>query len=161
MDRLVLEADPHRVIEGLMIAAYAIGAAAGYFYIRAEYPLAVRSIRSAIQQAEERGYLGHRILGSEFSLRLEVREGAGAFVCGEETALILSLEGQRGMPRLRPPYPAQRGFRGQLTLINNVETLACVPWILRNGPETFAALGTATSKAPRSSRWPARSTTAG
>jgi len=146
MDRLVLEADPHRVIEGLMIAAHAIGAAEGYFYIRAEYPLAVQRIRSAIQQAEQRGYLGERILGSQFSLRLEVREGAGAFVCGEETALILSLEGQRGMPRLRPPYPAERGFRGQPTLINNVETLACVPWILRNGPEAFAALGTGSSK---------------
>lgn len=146
MDRLVLEADPHRVIEGLTIAAYAIGAGEGYFYIRAEYPLAVRSIRSAILQAQARGCLGQRVLGSEFSFRLEVREGAGAFVCGEETALILSLEGQRGMPRLRPPYPAERGLRGQPTLINNVETLACVPWILRNGPETFAALGTATSK---------------
>lgn len=146
MDRLVLEADPHRVIEGLTIAAYAIGAAAGYFYIRAEYPLAVRSIRSAILQAQARGYSGQRVLGSEFSFRLEVREGAGAFVCGEETALILSLEGQRGMPKLRPPYPAERGFHGQPTLINNVETLACVPWILRHGPESFAALGTETSK---------------
>jgi NADH-quinone oxidoreductase subunit F len=146
MDRLVLESDPHRVIEGLAIAAHAIGAAEGYFYIRAEYPLAVRRIRSAILQAQALGYLGERIRGSEFSFHLEVREGAGAFVCGEETALILSLEGQRGMPKLRPPYPAERGFRGQPTLINNVETLACVPWILRNGPEAFAALGTTTSK---------------
>ena len=145
-DRLVLEADPHRVIEGLAIAAYAIGASEGFFYIRAEYPLAVERIRSAIRQAEARGYLGRRMLGSAFSLRLEVREGAGAFVCGEETALILSLEGQRGMPRLRPPYPAERGFRGQPTVINNVETLACVPWILRHGPQAFAALGTNTSK---------------
>ena len=146
MDRLVLESDPHRVIEGLAIAAYAVGAAEGYFYIRAEYPLAVRRVRAAIRQAEQRGWLGERILGSEFSLRLEVHEGAGAFVCGEETALILSLEGERGMPKLRPPYPAERGLRGQPTLINNVETLACVPWILRHGAGTFAALGTGTSK---------------
>jgi NADH-quinone oxidoreductase subunit F len=145
MDRLVLESDPHRVVEGLALAAYAIGAAEGFFYIRAEYPLAVRRIRQAIADAESHGYLGARILGSSFSLRLEVREGAGAFVCGEETALILSLEGQRGMPRLRPPYPAERGFRGQPTLINNVETLAAVPWILRHGAEAYASLGTKTS----------------
>ncbi|MGC9950809.1 MAG: NADH-ubiquinone oxidoreductase-F iron-sulfur binding region domain-containing protein [Bryobacteraceae bacterium] len=138
MDRAVLESDPHRVLEGLAIAAYAIGAAEGYLYIRAEYPLAVRHIRAAIIQARERGYLG--------SLHLEVREGAGAFVCGEETALIQSLEGQRGMPRLRPPYPVERGFRGKPTIINNVETLACVPWIVRHGPAAFAAFGTATSK---------------
>jgi NADH-quinone oxidoreductase subunit F len=138
MDRLVLEADPHRVIEGLAIAAFAIGAPEGFFYIRAEYPLAVRNVRHAIRQAEERGVLG--------GLRLEVREGAGAFVCGEETALIASLEGRRGMPRLRPPYPVERGFRGRPTLINNVETLACVPWILRHGAAEFAKLGTASSK---------------
>ncbi len=146
MDRLVLESDPHRVLEGLVIAAYAIGAAEGIFYIRAEYPLAVRRIREAIRQAEERGFLGQRILDSEFSLRLEVREGAGAFVCGEETALIQSLEGQRGTPRLRPPYPIQRGFRGRPTLVNNVETLACVPWIVRRGAGPFNALGTESSK---------------
>jgi NADH-quinone oxidoreductase subunit F len=146
MDRLVLEADPHRVLEGLAIAAYAIGATEGFLYIRAEYPLAVRHVRAAIEEAEKRGYLGEYIAGSKFSLRLQVREGAGAFVCGEETALILSLEGQRGMPRLRPPYPAESGFRGQPTSINNVETLACVPWILRHGPEAFAALGTPASK---------------
>jgi NADH-quinone oxidoreductase subunit F len=146
MDRLVLEADPHRVIEGLAIAAYAVGASQGFFYVRTEYPLAVQRIRSAIGQAEARGYLGERVLGSEFSLHVEVREGAGAFVCGEETALILSLEGQRGMPKLRPPYPIERGFRGQPTVVNNVETLACVPWILRHGAQAFAALGTATSK---------------
>ena len=138
MDRAVLESDPHRVLEGLAIAAHAIGAAEGYLYIRAEYPLAVRHIRAAIVQARERGYLG--------SLHLEVREGAGAFVCGEETALIQSLEGQRGMPRLRPPYPVERGFRGKPTIINNVETLACVPWIMRHGPAAFAAFGTPTSK---------------
>jgi NADH-quinone oxidoreductase subunit F len=138
MDRLVLESDPHRVIEGLAIAAYAIGAAEGYLYIRAEYPLAVRHARAAIRQAEGRGLLGR--------LRLEVREGAGAFVCGEETALIQSLEGKRGMPKLRPPYPIERGFHGHPTLINNVETLACVPWIVRHGAAAFAALGTAGSR---------------
>jgi NADH-quinone oxidoreductase subunit F len=138
MDRAVLESDPHRVLEGLAIAAYAIGAAEGYLYIRAEYPLAVRNIRAAIRQAEDRGLLQ--------GLRLEVREGAGAFVCGEETALIASLEGRRGTPRLRPPYPVERGFRGCPTLINNVETLACVPWIIRHGAEAFAAFGTPSSK---------------
>jgi NADH-quinone oxidoreductase subunit F len=145
MDRLVLESDPHRVVEGLAIAAYAVGAEEGFFYIRAEYPLAVRRIREAIRQAEARGLLGERADG-RLRLRLEVREGAGAFVCGEETALIASLEGERGMPRLRPPYPVEKGFRGRPTVINNVETLACVPWIMRHGPEAFAALGTETSK---------------
>jgi len=146
MDRLVLESDPHRVLEGLAIAAYAIGAAEGYLYIRAEYPQAVRHTRAAIRQAEERGFLGRNIRGSRFSLRLEVREGAGAFVCGEETALIQSLEGKRGMPKLRPPYPVERGLRGHPTVINNVETLACVPWIVRHGAGAFAALGTANSR---------------
>ena len=138
MDRLVLESDPHRVLEGLAIAAHAVGATQGYLYIRAEYPLAVGHTRAAIQQAEERGLLG--------ALQLEVREGAGAFVCGEETALIQSLEGKRGIPRLRPPYPVERGFRGKPTIINNVETLACVPWILRHGASAFAAFGTKTSR---------------
>ena len=138
MDRLVLESDPHRVLEGLAIAAYAVGATQGYLYIRAEYPLAVRHTRAAILQATERGLLG--------ALRLEVREGAGAFVCGEETALIQSLEGKRGMPKLRPPYPVERGFRGKPTVINNVETLACVPWILRHGAAAFAAFGAGTSR---------------
>jgi NADH-quinone oxidoreductase subunit F len=146
MDRLVMESDPHRVIEGLAIAAFAIGARTGIFYVRSEYPQAVRHLRAALRQAEERGFLGERILGSDFDLRLEVREGAGAFVCGEETALIASLEGRRGMPRLRPPFPVERGFRGAPTSINNVETLACLPWILRHGPEEFAAMGTETSK---------------
>jgi len=146
MDRLVLESDPHRVIEGLAIAAYAIGAAEGFLYIRAEYPQAVRHTRAAIRQAEQRGFLGQNILGSAFSLRLEVREGAGAFVCGEETALIQSLAGKRGMPKLRPPYPVERGLRGHPTVINNVETLACVPWIIRHGAGAFAALGTANSR---------------
>jgi NADH-quinone oxidoreductase subunit F len=146
MDRLVLESDPHRVLEGLAIAAFAVGAAEGYLYIRAEYPLAVRRIEIAIRQAEERGLLGANIFGTSYTLRLQVREGAGAFVCGEETALIQSLEGKRGMPRLRPPYPVESGFRGKPTVINNVETLACVPWILRHGPQAFASLGTAASK---------------
>ena len=145
MDRLVLESDPHRVLEGLAIAAYAVGAEQGYFYIRAEYPQAVRQIREAIRQAEAAGVLGPRVLDSDFRLRLEVREGAGAFVCGEETALIASLEGDRGMPRLRPPYPVEKGLHDRPTVINNVETLACVPWILRNGPEAFASLGTESS----------------
>jgi len=138
MDRAVLESDPHRVLEGLAIAAYALGAAEGFLYIRAEYPLAVRHVRAAIQQARARGYFD--------SLRLEVREGAGAFVCGEETALIQSLEGKRGMPRLRPPYPVECGFRGKPTIINNVETLACVPWIIRHGAQAFARFGTPTSR---------------
>ena len=146
MDRLVLEADPHRVIEGLAITAYATGASQGYLYVRAEYPLAVRHVRHAIEQATERGFLGDRILDTDFSLRIEVREGAGAFVCGEETALIASIEGRRGMPRFRPPFPAERGLYGQPTCINNVETLACVPWIIRHGADAFASLGTATSK---------------
>jgi NADH-quinone oxidoreductase subunit F len=138
MDRLVLESDPQRVVEGLAITAYAVGAGHGIFYIRAEYPQAVRHVREAIAQAERAGLLGE--------LTLEVREGAGAFVCGEETALIASLEGERGMPRLRPPYPIERGFRGRPTVINNVETLACVPWIIRHGAEAFAAFGTGSSK---------------
>ncbi|HEX9185903.1 MAG TPA: NADH-ubiquinone oxidoreductase-F iron-sulfur binding region domain-containing protein, partial [Vicinamibacteria bacterium] len=146
MDRLVLESDPHRVVEGLALAAYAVGAEEGFFYVRAEYPLAVRRVREAIRQAEARGLIGETALGGRLRLRLEVREGAGAFVCGEETALVASLEGRRGMPRLRPPYPAERGFRGRPTVINNVETLACVPWILRHGPAAFAGLGTESSK---------------
>ena len=146
MDRAVLEADPFRVIEGLTIAAYAVGASEGYLYVRREYPIAVRHVRAAIEQAEKHGYLGQNILGTPFSLRLQVREGAGAFVCGEETALIQSIEGRRGMPRPRPPYPAQSGLWGKPTLINNVETLACLPWIFRRGADAFAALGTEKSK---------------
>jgi NADH-quinone oxidoreductase subunit F len=146
MDRLVLESDPHRVLEGLAIAGYATGAGQGYLYIRAEYPLAVRHVRHAIRQAEEQGLLGKQVLGSNFDFHLEVREGAGAFVCGEETALIASLEGQRGMPRLRPPFPVEQGLHGRPTTVNNVETLATLPWILRHGPEAFAAMGTETSR---------------
>jgi NADH-quinone oxidoreductase subunit F len=146
MDRMLLESFPFRIIEGLAIAAVAVGAHEGVFYIRREYPLAVKRIRSAIEQCEQRGWLGDRLLGMDYPLRLSIKEGAGAFVCGEETALIASVEGQRGMPRLRPPFPAESGLWGQPTLINNVETLALVPWILRRGPESFAALGTASSK---------------
>jgi NADH:ubiquinone oxidoreductase subunit F (NADH-binding)/NADH:ubiquinone oxidoreductase subunit E len=146
MDRAVLEADPFRVVEGLAIAAYAIGASEGYVYVRREYPIAVAHVRSAIAEAEEKGFLGQNILGTPLSFKLHVREGAGAFVCGEETALMQSIEGKRGMPRPRPPYPAQSGLWGRPTLINNVETLACLPWIFRRGAEAFAALGTEKSK---------------
>ena len=143
MDRMLLESYPYRVLEGLAIAAYAVGAHEGILYIRAEYPLAVQRVREAIRRCEERNLLGAGICGSDFSLHLRIMEGAGAFVCGEETALIASIEGRRGMPRLRPPYPAEAGLWGKPTSINNVETYALVPWILRQGAEKFAALGTA------------------
>jgi NADH-quinone oxidoreductase subunit F len=130
----------------MMIAAYAIGAQQGYLYIRAEYPHAVRNVREAIRCAEEDGLLGEHILGTPFSFRLQVKEGAGAFVCGEETALIASLEGRRGVPQLRPPFPVERGLHGRPTLLNNVETFAAVPWIVRHGPDEFAAVGTEGSK---------------
>ncbi len=146
MDRSVLESDPHRVIEGMLIAGYAMGASAGFVYVRAEYPLAVKRMHLAIEQAEKAGFLGKNILGSQFSFSIGIREGAGAFVCGEETALIQSIEGERGMPRLRPPFPAQSGLWGKPTTINNVETLANVPWIMRNGAAAFAAMGTEKSK---------------
>ncbi len=146
MDRLVLESDPHRVIEGLIIAAYCVGAKKAYIYVRAEYPIAVQHMRAAIGHAEERGYIGDDVLGSGFSIEFEVREGAGAFVCGEETALIASIEGERGMPRFRPPYPTTKGLFGRPTVINNAETLACVPWIIRRGADEFAKYGTETSK---------------
>jgi NADH-quinone oxidoreductase subunit F len=146
MDRSVLEGDPHAVLEGLTIAAYAIGASEGYVYVRAEYPLAVARLWIAINDARERGFLGEDILGSGFSFDVHIKEGAGAFVCGEETALIASIEGKRGMPRLRPPYPAAEGLWGKPTNNNNVETYANVPWIIRNGAEAYAAYGTETSK---------------
>lgn len=146
MDRMILESFPFRVIEGLAIAAVAVGAQEGIFYIRHEYPLAVKRVRAAIAELEKRGWLGEKLLGVGGPLKLSVFEGAGAFVCGEETALIASIEGQRGMPRLRPPFPAQSGLWGKPTLINNVETLAMAPWILRQGAEKFAAIGTAKSK---------------
>ncbi len=146
MDRMVLESYPYRVLEGMMLAALAVGAREGFLYIRAEYPLAVRRVQDALQRLEEAGWLGDRIQGSDFSLRLRVFEGAGAFVCGEETALLRSLEGRRGTPRLRPPFPATCGLWNCPTLINNVETFALVPWIIRHGAEAFAAIGTPTSK---------------
>ncbi|HNQ50264.1 MAG TPA: NADH-quinone oxidoreductase subunit NuoF [Candidatus Omnitrophota bacterium] len=146
MDRSVLEGDPHSVIEGMVIAGFAIGAAKGYFYIRAEYPLAVERIQKAIEDARSCGLLGKNILGSHFSFDLEVRLGAGAFVCGEETALIASIEGKRGTPRPRPPYPSVKGLWGKPTVINNVETLANIPYIFLKGGDHFAKVGTATSK---------------
>ncbi len=146
MDRSVLEGDPHSVIEGLAIGGYAIGASEGYVYARAEYPIAIKRLQIAIKQAEERGLLGDNILGTGFSFHLHIKQGAGAFVCGEETALIASIEGQRGMPRMRPPYPANKGLFGKPSNINNVETLANIGWIIRNGAEKFAAIGTEKSK---------------
>ncbi len=146
MDRSTMEGDPNTVIEGMIIAAFAIGASEGYIYCRAEYPLAIKRLRIAIQQAEERGFLGENILGSGFNFRLHVKEGAGAFVCGEETALMASIEGSRGMPRPRPPFPAQSGLWGKPTNINNVKTLATVPVIINEGADWYAAIGTEKSK---------------
>jgi bidirectional [NiFe] hydrogenase diaphorase subunit len=146
MDRSVLESDPHRVLEGMAIAAYAVGADQGFIYVRAEYPLAVKRLRAAIRQAERQRLLGDHIADTTFGFHVEVRLGAGAFVCGEETALIASVEGQRGMPRPRPPYPAQEGLWGCPTLINNVETFANIPAIIRHGGEWFAGFGTEKSK---------------
>ena len=146
MDRSILEGNPFAVIEGMVIAGYAIGAQNGYFYVRAEYPIAVNRLRLAIAQAKQEGLLGENILGSGFSFDVHIRLGAGAFVCGEETALLNSIEGQRGMPRPRPPFPAVKGLWQKPTIVNNVETLACVPFILRNGVEAFAKYGTEKSK---------------
>ncbi|NLE91230.1 MAG: NADH-quinone oxidoreductase subunit NuoF [Elusimicrobia bacterium] len=146
MDRSVLEGDPHSVIEGLIIAGYAIGAGSGYMYIRAEYPLAVERVKKAIEQAYECGLLGKNILGTDFSFDIDIRLGAGAFVCGEETALIASIEGKRGTPRPRPPYPSVSGLWGKPTAINNVETLANVPYIILEGGDKFALIGTEKSK---------------
>ncbi|WP_318036636.1 NADH-quinone oxidoreductase subunit NuoF [Dethiobacter alkaliphilus] len=146
MDRSLLEGDPHSVLEGMIIAGYAIGADEGYLYIRAEYPLAIKRIRNAINQAKELGLLGENILGSGFNMELKIKEGAGAFVCGEETALIASIEGERGVPRSRPPFPAVKGLFGKPTIINNVETLANIPYIIDQGAQTFASVGTDKSK---------------
>ena len=146
MDRSVLEGDPHAVIEGLMIAAFAIGASKGYFYVRAEYPLAVERVQKAIRQAYDSGLLGKNILGTGFDFEIDIRLGAGAFVCGEETALIASIEGKRGTPRPRPPYPSVKGLWDKPTAINNVETLANVPYIFLQGADAFAKIGTQTSK---------------
>jgi bidirectional [NiFe] hydrogenase diaphorase subunit len=146
MDRSVLESDPHRVLEGMAIAAYAVGASEGYIYVRAEYPLAVERLKTALLQAERHRLLGGDMCGSHFNFRISIRIGAGAFVCGEETALLASIQGLRGTPRPRPPYPAQSGLWGHPTLINNVETFANVAPIIRNGGAWFAGLGTERSK---------------
>jgi NADH-quinone oxidoreductase subunit F len=146
MDRSVLEGDPHAVLEGMAICGYAIGAREGYIYCRAEYPLAIKRLEIAIADAEKKNLLGGNIMGTSFSFDIQIKKGAGAFVCGEETALIASLEGERGMPRLKPPFPAQSGFWGKPTNINNVETFANVPFILYNGGSAFAAYGTEKSK---------------
>ena len=146
MDRSILEGNPLAVIEGMMIAGYAIGAQNGYFYVRAEYPIAVNRLKMAIAQAEELGFLGDKIMGTDFSFRVHIRLGAGAFVCGEETALLNSIEGQRGMPRTRPPFPAVSGLWGKPTIVNNVESLACIPYILREGKDAFAKFGTDKSR---------------
>jgi len=146
MDRSVMEGDPHKLLEGIAIAAFAIGADEAYIYVRAEYPLAIKRLRKAIVDAEERHILGDKIMGSDFNLSIHIKEGAGAFVCGEETALMASIEGERGMPRPKPPFPANKGLFGRPTLINNVETLANVPLIIRKGYEWFSSMGTETSK---------------
>ncbi len=146
MDRSVLESDPHRVLEGMAIAGYAVGATEGYIYVRGEYPLAVERLKLAIRQANRLGVLGSKICGTTFDFNIQIRLGAGAFVCGEETALIASIEGKRGTPRPRPPYPAEYGLWGKPTLINNVETFANVPAILRQGGDWYASIGTAKSK---------------
>jgi len=146
MDRSILEGDPHAVIEGMMIGAYAMGADEGYIYCRAEYPLAIKRLQTAIRQATDYGLLGENVLGTDFNFSLHIKEGAGAFVCGEETALMASIEGQRGMPRPRPPFPAVKGLWGKPTNINNVETWANVPRIIQQGAECFAAMGTEKSK---------------
>ena len=146
MDRSILEADPHAVLEGLAIGAYAIGASEGYIYVRAEYPLAVNRLHTALKQAQEKGFLGKGILGSDFNLTVHIMEGAGAFVCGEETALIASIESRRGMPRPRPPFPANSGLDGKPTIINNVKTLATVPVIIEKGADWFAGIGTEKSR---------------
>ena len=146
MDRAVIESDPHTLIEGMLIGAYAIGAKNAVVYVRAEYPLAIKRLERAIEQATKAGYLGDNILGTDFSCKMTIKAGAGAFVCGEETALIESLEGHRGMPRLKPPFPAQSGYWRKPSNINNVETFANVSWIINNGGEAFASMGTEGSK---------------
>ena len=146
MDRSVMESDPHRILEGMAIAAYAVGASEGFIYVRAEYPMAVARLKTAMRSAERHGLLGNNICGTQFSFRISFRLGAGAYVCGEETALIASIEGKRGTPRPRPPYPAESGVWGRPTLINNVETFANIPSIIRHGGEWFAGIGTERSK---------------
>ncbi len=146
MDRSVLEGDPHSLIEGMIIGGFAMGATEGVIYVRAEYPLAIHRLEIAMTQARERGFLGKNLFGTDYNFDLRIKAGAGAFVCGEETALIASLEGERGMPRLKPPFPAQKGYWQKPTNINNVETFANVPWIIVNGGAAFGAMGTPQSK---------------
>jgi NADH-quinone oxidoreductase subunit F len=146
MDRMLMESFPFRVIEGMMIAAYAVGSNKGYLYVRAEYPSAVRRLRGALRLCREHGLLGGGEAAAGYGFELEVFEGAGAFVCGEETAMLESMEGRRGIPRLKPPYPAEQGYHGKPTLINNVETFANIPWIMRRGSDAYAAIGSPTSK---------------
>ncbi len=146
MDRSVMEGDPHKLLEGMAIAGFAVGADEAYIYVRAEYPLAIKRLRTAIKDAEEANLLGKNIMGTDFNFEIHIKEGAGAFVCGEETALIASIEGERGMPRPKPPFPANKGLFGKPTLINNVETLANVPVIMLKGADWFSSLGTDTSK---------------
>jgi len=153
MNRRVLEGDPHSVIEGMIIAAYAIGARQGFIYCRAEYPIAVSTLNVAMKQARSLGLLGENILGTDFSFDLELRMGAGAFVCGEETALMASIEGGRGEPRVRPPFPANKGLWGKPTNINNVETYANVPQIILKGAEWFSSMGTEKSKGTKTFAW--------
>lgn len=146
MDRSTIEGDPHSIIEGMMIAGYAIQADEAYIYVRAEYPLAIERLLIAIKQCEDRGFLGKNIFNSNMDFKIRIKEGAGAFVCGEETALISSIEGKRGVPRIRPPFPANKGLWGKPTNINNVETYANIPWIIMNGPQAFSSMGTEKSK---------------
>lgn len=146
MDRSVIEGNPHSVIEGMIIGGYAIGARQGYIYIRAEYPLAIQRLQIALKEARDKGFLGSRVFGSGFNFDIKIKQGAGAFICGEETALIASIEGQRGLPRSKPPFPVVKGLWGKPTVINNVETLANLPGIITKGPEWFASIGTKKSK---------------
>src|SRR5699024_2403716 len=145
MDRSILEGDPHNLLEGMIIAGYAMGAKVGIIYVRAEYPLAIKRLKKAIDDARKRSFLGKNRLGKDFSFDIRIKAGAGAFVCGEETALIASLEGERGMPRLKPPFPGVKGYKGKPTNINNVETYANVAWIIRNGGNKFASIGNGAS----------------
>lgn len=153
-----MEGDPHSIVEAMCICGYSIGSSKGLVYIRAEYPLAINRLKKAIEQAREYGLLGDHILGTDFSFDIEIRYGAGAFVCGEETALIHSMEGKRGEPTLKPPFPAESGYLGKPTNVNNVETLANIPIILTKGAEWFASIGTERSKGTKSSLLPERST---
>jgi len=145
MDRAIMEGDPHSMLEGMLIGGFAIGADEGIIYVRAEYPLAIKRLEIAMKQAREKGYLGKNLFGSDFNFDIRIKAGAGAFVCGEETALIASVEGKRGMPTLKPPFPTEKGLFGKPTVINNVETLANIPWIMEKGGEAFAAIGTESS----------------